>query len=91
MATGPEHYAEAERILDHAEEHAEKYDTDWYLAAVGAAQAHALLAVAAASAAEVIRGSNHLAHDRGWRYVAGFPEPPSPWDRPAAEPGDGDR
>jgi hypothetical protein len=49
MATGPEHYAEAERILDHAEENAERYSDTWYLAAVMAAQVHATLAAAAAT------------------------------------------
>ena len=46
---GPEHYREAERILDHAEEHAEKHGDAWYLSAIGAAQVHATLALVAAT------------------------------------------
>lgn len=46
---GAEHYREAERILDHAEEHACANTTEWYANAVSAAQVHATLALAVAS------------------------------------------
>lgn len=46
---GPENYAEAERVVDHAEEHAERHDAAWYANAMAAAQVHATLAQAAAT------------------------------------------
>lgn len=54
MASGPEHYAEAERLLDQAEVDARdpmrKYAEDANL--IAAAQVHATLALAAATALE---------------------------------------
>lgn len=51
--TGPEHYREAEKLLNHAELTDDVYDTDPVsVALVAAAQAHATLAQAAA---EVLR------------------------------------
>lgn len=47
---GPEHYREAERILDHAEESAMEQSPEWYANSVRAAQVHATLALAAATA-----------------------------------------
>ena len=49
--TGPEHYAEAERILDHAEEEAMANSDEWYANAMAAAQVHATLAQTAATIA----------------------------------------
>lgn len=48
--TGPEHYREANRVLDHAEEHAAANSEEWYANAMAAAQVHATLALAAATA-----------------------------------------
>jgi len=48
--TGPQHYREAEHILDHAEENALEHSSEWYANAVAAAQVHATLALAAATA-----------------------------------------
>lgn len=47
---GPENYREAERIVAEVERVAEHYDADWYAARMAAAQVHATLALAAATA-----------------------------------------
>jgi hypothetical protein len=52
--TGPEHYREAERILDHAEENACANSEEWYANAMAAAQVHATLALAAITAANTL-------------------------------------
>jgi len=46
---GPEHYREAERVLDHAEENALRFGAEWYANAMAAAQVNATLAQAAAA------------------------------------------
>lgn len=46
---GQEHYAEAEQILDAAEESALEHSDEWYANAMRAAQAHATLAQTAAT------------------------------------------
>ena len=45
--TGPEHYREAERLLDAAEVHAQRGDTEIEAITVSYAQVHATLALAA--------------------------------------------
>ena len=57
---GDEHYREAERIIDHAEESAEAHDAEWYANAMRAAQVHATLAHAAA----VIDAADHEPNSR---------------------------
>lgn len=52
---GPQHYREAEKILDLAEESHLDYGNEWYANAVGAAQVHATLALAAATAAPAVK------------------------------------
>lgn len=71
--TGPDHYREAERVLDHAEEQAAANSDAWYANAVLAAQVHATLALAAAVAAEqatAYDGDETHARSRGWAFVA---------------------
>jgi hypothetical protein len=82
MATGPEHYAEAERLLA-IPVSTDPEDQGAVIALHLAALAHATLAAAAAAAAPVVRGPGYKAHDDAWHEVAGYPDPPSPWDRPA--------
>lgn len=71
--SGPEHYREAERLLnsDHLDE-----------GHVAVAQVHATLALAAATAAPVARGTTYAAHDAAWHDVAGVApksDPSDPW------------
>jgi hypothetical protein len=64
--TGPEHYAEAERLLAHAEHHSSgaTYGPEWTLT-LAAAQVHATLALAAATA-----GGTAGPDSRAWADVA---------------------
>lgn len=61
--SGPEHYREAERLSDYAEEHAFENGPEWYANAMAAAQVHATLALAAATLAAA-------EHDGQARYDA---------------------
>lgn len=70
---GPEHYAEAEHLLNHAEENALEHSPEWYANAVAAAQVHATLALAAATAAgqaTAYDGDERHERSRGWAGVA---------------------
>jgi hypothetical protein len=73
--TGPEHYREAERLLEQAEVDARdpmrKYQEDANV--IAAAQVHATLALAAATAAEqatAYDGDELGQRSRGWAGVA---------------------
>lgn len=75
---GPEHYAEAERLIGLAEQ------TDWTTEvqpyrdpAIAAAQVHATLGLAAAVAAHV--PTDGASGYTAWREVI-KPEPPAPWE-----------
>lgn len=86
MPTGPEHYKEAERLDALAYEQwgdSEAGDPcPQAMLTAQRAQTHALLAVAAAVAAPVARGSSYAAHDKAWREAAGHPADKrvDPWD-----------
>ena len=66
--TGPEHYREAERIADYAEDHAIENGAEWYANAMAAAQVHATLANAAAAAFYGFMGATQ-ADEKAWREV----------------------
>ena len=68
--SGPEHYREAERVLDFAEENALENSAEWYANAMTAAQVHATLALAAATVAE--RGIGPT-ESQGWRALHASP------------------
>lgn len=71
--TGPEHYREAEQILDRAEDSAMGESDAWYANAMAAAQVHATLALAAATAAPQASrydGDEDHSRSRGWAGVA---------------------
>jgi hypothetical protein len=77
--TGPEHYAEAERLLALADRHARgvTYDQEWALT-LTAAQVHATLALAAATAVGTAGPDGHAWADvAATRRSARKPEPPS--------------
>jgi len=86
--TGPEHYAEAERLLTLADRHSQgaTYGQEWALT-LTAAQAHATLALAAATAVGTAGPDGHA-----WADVAATrpstrqaeapgPRPPGPTQR----------
>lgn len=79
--TGPEHYRKAEEHLAEAAEAAP--DTPWERSHLAAAQIHATLALAAATA--LIDGTppsdSHTAY-RAWKQVAGPRKQPRPCCRP---------
>ena len=85
--TGPEHYAEAERLLTLADRHSSgaSYGPEWALS-LTAAQAHATLALAAATAVGTAGPDGHA-----WAEVAATkrstskPEAPSA-SRPGSSP-----
>lgn len=69
--TGPEHYREAERLLDTSDPHAGGGIRMATRAAL--AQVHATLALAAATAAETATtydGDEYATRSRGWASVA---------------------
>ena len=76
--TGPEHYREAERLLNAADRSWEtevNYNTviEWDADTLAAAQVHATLALAAATAAgqaTAYDGDEDHARSRGWAGVA---------------------
>ena len=76
--TGPEHYAEAERLLTLADRHSSgaTYGQEWTLT-LTAAQVHATLALAAATAV----GTRDI-DNRAWVGAAG-----TKLSRPGPEPG----
>jgi hypothetical protein len=71
MATGPEHYSEAENMLAHAADATEGSDIERYY--LGAAQAHAALAHAAATALAA-SGGMPLPEYQAWADVCGESE-----------------
>jgi hypothetical protein len=76
--TGPEHYAEAERLLALADRHTwgVTYDQEWTLT-LTAAQVHATLALAAATAGGTAGPDGHAWADvAATRLSASKPEPP---------------
>jgi hypothetical protein len=76
--TGPEHYAEAERLLAVADRHARggTYDQEWTLI-LTAAQVHAALALAAATAVGTAGPDGHAWADvAATRLAARKPEAP---------------
>lgn len=66
MASGPEHYREAERLLTFAEDRAMEHGGEWYANVMRAAQVHATLALAAATVAD--RGIGPT-ESSGWRTL----------------------
>ena len=72
--TGPEHYAEAERLLARADRHTRgvTYDQEWTLTPT-AAQVHATLALAAATAVGTAGPDGHA-----WADVAATRAPSVP-------------
>ena len=81
--TGPEHYAEAERLLALADRHTRgvTYDHEWALT-LNAAQVHATLALAAATAVGTAGPDSHAWADvAATRLSATKPEPST--DSPA--------
>ena len=75
--TGPEHYAEAERLLALADRHTRgvTYDQEWTLT-LTAAQVHATLALAAATAVGTAGPDGHAWADvAATRLSATKPEP----------------
>ena len=75
--TGPEHYAEAERLLALADRHTRgvTYDQEWTLT-LTAAQVHATLALAAATAVGTAGPDGHAWADvAATRLSARKPEP----------------
>jgi hypothetical protein len=77
--TGPEHYAEAERLLALADRHTRgvTYEQEWTLT-LTAAQVHAILALAAATAVGAAGPDGHAWADvAATRLSARKPEPPS--------------
>ena len=75
--TGPEHYTEAERLLALADRHTRgiTYDQEWTLA-LTAAQAHATLALAAATAVGTAGPDRHTWADvAATRLSADKPKP----------------
>ena len=86
--TGPEHYAEAERLLTLADRHAKgvTYAREWTLT-LTAAQVHATLALAAATAVGTVGPDLHAWADvAATRPSANKPEAPSP-SPPESGPG----
>ena len=84
--TGPEHYAEAERLLALADRHTRgvTYDQEWTLT-LTAAQVHATLALAAANAVGTAGPDGHAWADvAATKPSAAKPEAPS-----ASRPGSG--
>ncbi len=77
--TGPEHYAEAERLLALADRHTRgvTYDQEWMLT-LTAAQVHATLALAAATSVGTAGPDGHAWADvAATRRSASKPEPPA--------------
>jgi hypothetical protein len=72
--TGPEHYREAERLLDTATDNDGDIQTDDGMTAniLTAAQVHATLALAAATAIPLVP-AHVLAEMKAWSDVAGTP------------------
>ena len=88
--TGPEHYAEAERLLALADRHTRgvTYAQEWTLT-LTAAQVHATLALAAATAVGTAGPDRHAWADAAATSLSpGKPEIPGP---SAPEPGPGSR
>ncbi len=86
--TGPEHYAEAERLLALADRHTRgvTYAQEWTLT-LAAAQVHATLALAAATAVGTAGPDRHAWADAAaTRLSAGRPETPGP-SAPEPDPG----
>ena len=71
MATGPEHYLEAQKLLLAADNES---DPAWVQATATRAQAHATLALAAATALNDADGGMVSSDYEAWRAVAGEPE-----------------
>jgi hypothetical protein len=79
--TGPEHYREAERLLEASKDRGSADET----ARIAEAQVHATLALAAATA---LSGADD---DQAWQRAAGLPpEPRAPRQRPQPVPYDPD-
>ena len=76
--TGPEHYAEAERLLAVADRHTSgvTYGPEWTLT-LTAAHVHATLALAAATAVETAGPDRHAWADIAATKYRSKPEPPS--------------
>ena len=86
--TGPEHYAEAERLLALAGRHSSgaTYGPEWALT-LTAAQVHATLALAAATAVGTAGPDGHAWADiAATRRSAAKPETPGA-SRPGSDPG----
>jgi hypothetical protein len=84
--TGPEHYAEAERLLAVADRHTRgvTYDEEWTLT-LTAAQVHATLALAAATAVDTTGPDG-----RAWADVAATRLSTSKPEAPSGSPPDSD-
>ena len=83
--TGPEHYAEAERLLALADRHTRgvTYDQEWTLT-LTAAKVHATLALAAATAVGTAEPDGHAWADvAATRLSASKPEPSTDSSRPS--------
>ena len=89
--TGPEHYAEAERLLAVADRHTSgvTYGPEWTLT-LTAAHVHATLALAAATAAGTAGHDRHAWADIAATTHRSKPEPPS-GSPPALDPNSGAR
>src|SRR6185437_11644048 len=76
--TGPEHYAEAERLLAVADRHTSgvTYGPEWTLT-LTAAHVHATLALASATAVETAGPDRHAWADIAATKPGSKPEPPS--------------
>ena len=76
--TGPEHYAEAERLLAVADRHTSgvTYGPEWTLT-LTAAHVHATLALAAATAVETVGPDRHAWADIAATKYGSKPEPSS--------------
>ena len=85
--TGPEHYAEAERLLALADRHAKgvTYEQEWTLT-LTAAQVHATLAVAAATAVGTAGPDGHAWADVAATRLSARKQEPSTESPPGHDP-----
>jgi hypothetical protein len=85
--TGPEHYAEAERLLALADRHTRgvTYEQEWTLT-LTAAQVHATLALAAATAVGTAGPDGHAWADVAAARLSARKPDPSPDSPPGPDP-----
>jgi hypothetical protein len=85
--TGPEHYVEAERLLALADRHAKgvTYEQEWTLT-LTAAQVHATLAVAAATAVGTAGPDGHAWADVAATRLSARKQEPSTESPPGHDP-----